>query len=92
MCFNHDFFRCDLEVVISESELTSIHFDFLVGWVLHYDWLAARFSNRCEQLDFFDVLTLLNRCLELIENVLTSHFFLKGNVELVYTRFQSQEV
>jgi len=90
--FNHDFFRSDFEIIICEGELGAVHSHFLTCGVFNTDGSGATLSHSRNDLHLLHIFRLLNRHVELVEDVLASDFFTEVYVELVVARFEGEEV
>ena len=84
--------RVDLDVLVLDRELRSVHLDFLISWVLDDDLVGDTFANRTRQLDRLDLSVVLNCDLEGVEEVLARVLRHKRALELVNSGSEGQEV
>lgn len=82
----------DLHVLVLDSELGTVHLNFLVRWVFDDHLVGNTLTNGTRQLDGLNFRVVLNSHLESVEEVLTRVLCHEGALELVYTSSECQEI
>ena len=84
--------RVDLNVLVLDGELRTVHFNFLVSWVLNNDLIRDALANWARQFNGFNLWVVLNSDLEGVEEVFTRVLSHECAFELVDSRTEGQEV